>query len=486
LGIDLGTSCVKVILINDQQHIVASHSVPLTVSRPHPLWSEQNPEDWWHATQSAMLKLKQTHAKELMQLRAIGFSGQMHGATLLDKQGRVLRPAILWNDGRAMTQCQTLLQREPQAIEITGNLIMPGFTAPKVLWVKDNELNIFNQIDKVLLPKDYLRYKISGDYATDLSDASGTSWLNVSQRCWSDAMLAATELAQHHMPTLFEGNQITGTVTKTIAQHWGIPDDVVLVAGGGDNAASAISMNVTQPGSAFLSLGTSGVFFVADQQYRPNPQQAVHTFCHCLPGLWHEMTVHLSAAASLDWLAHILNNQNIADLIQQAQQHESADTPIFLPYLSGERTPHNDPYARGVFFGMTHNTQAPHLVQAVLEGVAFAIAQGQQMMQSAGVTIDEVSVVGGGARSRYWGEILSAALQRPLVYRQASNVGGAYGAARLAWLAIHDTVDPLKAFASPPIDYIIEPDPQRVDQYVNKQPLFNELYQQLKGTFAKW
>ncbi len=485
LGIDLGTSGVKILLMNEEHQVISTETVALPISRPKPLWSEQDPEDWWQATVTGINTLKKSHSKALSSLRAIGLSGQMHGATLLDKHGNILRPAMLWNDGRAMTQCETLLQREPKAQTISGNLIMPGFTAPKVLWVYDNEPDIFAQIDKVLLPKDYLRFRLSGDFSTDLSDASGTSWLNVKDRCWSEEMLTATKLSIKQMPTLHEGTDITGTISSDVAELFGVPKVTKIVAGGGDNAASAISVNVTQPGRAFLSLGTSGVYFVADNDYHPNPEATVHTFCHCLPNTWHEMTVHLSAACCLDWLANLLQRRDIGALLDEAHKNESTDTPIFLPYLSGERTPHNDPYARGVFFGMTHNTKAHHLAQSTLEGVAFALAQGQQAMEQAGVAIDEISVIGGGAKSYYWGEILSAALQKPLAYYKTGEVGAAYGAARLAWLALHPDCSIENAFPPSPIDHIIKPSEERQQRFARQQIIFNELYQQLKGTFAK-
>lgn len=485
LGIDLGTSGVKVILMDDQQTIITSSTARLTISRPQSLWSEQNPNDWWGATQNAIRKIKYTHANELKKVRALAFSGQMHGATLLDKNDNPLRPAILWNDGRAMAQCHTLLQRAPRALEITGNLIMPGFTAPKVLWVQENEPALFQKIKKILLPKDYLRLLISGDYATDFSDASGTSWLDVGKRQWSNALLTATGLTPEFMPALYEGSAITGAILPAVADVFGIPKNAAVV-GGGDNAASAISVNVTEPGKAFLSLGTSGVYFVASECFKPNPLSAVHTYCHCLPNLWHQMTVHLSAASCLGWLRRLLNLDidRLNALIRQAKRDETnPNIPIFLPYLSGERTPHNDPYARGVFFGMTYETKIHHLVQAVLEGVAFAFAEGHAAMHATNVKIEDISVIGGGARNIYWGEILSAALNKPLIYRESANVGGAYGAARLAWLAINGG-DPRTALRALAIKKTIEPDQNRVERYVEKQTLFTELYQQLKKTFA--
>ncbi len=482
LGIDLGTSGVKVLLMDDQQMPVATASHPLTVSRPQSLWSEQDPHAWWSATETAIQQLKKDHPNQLARVRALGLSGQQHGATLLDQHNQVLRPAILWNDQRSFRECEILLQRVPQAHQITGNLIMAGFTAPKVLWVKHNEPDIFKRIAKILLPKDYLRLKITGDYATDLSDASGTSWVDVGKRNYSHLMIDATEITLNQLPQLFEGSDITGTIKPDIANQWGISKDCVVVGGGGDNAASAISMGVVTSGSALLSLGTSGVYFVSDNHYRPNPLAAMHTMCHCLPNLWHEMNVHLSAASCLTWLSHVLNKQDVNQIIENAKQHIQKNTPLFLPYLSGERTPHNDSHARGVFFCLNHDTNQSDLAQAVLEGVALAFADGQQAMLEAGVSPQQVSVVGGGARSHYWGKILAAALKHPLIYRKQAEVGGALGAARLAWLAIHGG-DPEKVFASPPIDYVIEPEEELMDYYENKLKLFREVYKQLKPLF---
>ncbi len=485
LGIDLGTSSVKVTLIDEEQNLIATSDSSLKVSRPRPIWSEQNPDDWWQATCAAIKQIRDTHASSLKKVRAIGLSGQMHGATMLDQNDRPLRPAILWNDGRAAQQCQTLLSRVPDAPRITGNLIMPGFTAPKVLWVKENEPKLFAQIRKILLPKDYLRLKMTGNYATDLSDASGTSWLNVQQRKWSNIMIDATEITENQLPELFEGTEITGKMLPDIANEWGIPADAEVVAGGGDNAASAISMGVIQPGQAFLSLGTSGVYFIADNQFRPNPQETLHTMCHCVPQLWHEMSVHLSAASCLSWIGDILKQPNFHQLIELAKQHRAAHTPIFLPYLSGERTPHNNPNARGTFFGLTAETGPSELVQAVLEGVAFAFCDGQRVIANAGVKIQEVNVIGGGAKSHYWGEILASALNRPLTYRSQASIGGAFGAARLGWYSQHD-IEPLVAFSSPAIEHIINPVESLQLRYEKKQQLFNQTYQQLNNLFTQF
>jgi xylulokinase len=359
----------------------------------------------------------------------------MHGATLLDGADRPIRPAILWNDGRAAAECAELERREPRSRAITGNLAMPGFTAPKLLWVAAHEPDAFARTRRVLLPKDYLRLRMTGAAASEMSDAAGTLWLDVGARRWSEAMLAATGLKPSAMPELFEGSQATGTLRPEVAAAWGVPADAVVAGGAGDNAAGAAGVGVIRPGDAFLSLGTSGVLFVADAGFAPNPAEAVHAFCHCLPGTWHRMSVILSAASALSWLARLLGGTE-PELLAEA---EAADPDIgellFLPYLSGERTPHNDPTATGVFLGLTHATGRPQLVRALLEGVAFAFADGQAALTAAGTAIGEVSVIGGGARSQFWGRILAAALNRPLHYPAGGELGPAFGAARLGRLA---------------------------------------------------
>lgn len=314
LGIDLGTSGVKAILLSEEGKVIASHGEPLQVNRPHPLWSEQDPASWWRATDAAVLALGQKHS--LSNVRAVGLTGQMHGATLLDKQQNILRPAILWNDGRSAQECRELEASVPNSRQITGNLMMPGFTAPKLKWVAKHEPGVFAQIDKVLLPKDYLRWKMSGVFASDMSDAAGTMWLDVGLRDWSDELLAATGLNRSHMPTLFEGSQITGELLASIAQRWHMPV-VPVVAGGGDNAAGAVGVGLYRSGQAMLSLGTSGVYFAVSDGFLSNPESAVHSFCHALPNTWHLMSVMLSAASCLDWVAKLTGLSSVAELLKR-------------------------------------------------------------------------------------------------------------------------------------------------------------------------
>lgn len=486
LGIDLGTSSVKIVLIDEAQNIVGTSSASLSVSRPQPLWSEQNPQDWWLATQRAIKTLKNTHTASFKKINAIALSGQMHGATLLNKKHQPLRPAILWNDGRSFSQCQKILNRVPDAPQIMGNLLMPGFTAPKLLWVQENEPETFKQIHKILLPKDYIRYCLTNDFATDLSDASGTAWIDVKNRKWSDRMIDATEIRAEQLPTLHEGSEITGTLKPELARAWSLNPHVTVIAGGGDNAASAISMGVTAPGSALLSLGTSGVYFIADQQYRPHPEIAVHTMCHCIPNLWHAMTVHLSAASCISWFMNTfkISKLKFNELMTRVETHNPQHTPIFLPYLSGERTPHNDPHARGVFFGLTHETQKENLVQAILEGVALSFAESQNALHHSGISAKSISVVGGGAKSLYWGKLLASALQKPLYYRKHAELGGAFGAARLAYFATQGG-NIQQVLAPPDIDHMIQPDDAWALRFEQKLPLFREIYEKLRGSFQK-
>src|SRR5215468_8868693 len=458
LGIDLGTSALKALLVDDQQRVLAQASVPFEVSRPRPLWSEQDPEQWWTATQAAIAELGTTRPGGLAAVRGIGLSGQMHGATLLDAADRVLRPAILWNDGRSGAECAELERRAPRSRAITGNLAMPGFTAPKLLWVAAHEPEVFHRTARVLLPKDYLRLRLCGEYASEMSDAAGTLWLDVAQRAWSPEMLAATGLDERAMPRLTEGSAPTGTLRGALAAEWGLRPDVAIAGGAGDQAAGAVGIGVIHAGDALLSLGTSGMYFVAGDRFAPAPERAVHAFCYCLPATWHQMAVTLSAASCLSWVTKLTGAASEAALLAEAERIDPDPRLIFLPYLSGERTPHNDPAATGLFVGLTHATARADLARAVLEGVAFSLADGQAALLDAHASIGRVSVIGGGARSRFWGRILASALDRPLHYHAGAEVGPAFGAARLARLAVTGE-QPAAVCTAPPIQAVIEPEP---------------------------
>jgi xylulokinase len=472
LGIDIGTSGVKAVVISADGNVVGQGTAALTVSRPHELWSEQKPEDWWAATEAAVRAIDPAVRRSV---RGIGVAGQMHGATLLDAADKPLRPAILWNDGRSWAECEEMEAAVPNLHAIAGNLAMPGFTAPKLAWVRKHEPEIFGQVRTVLLPKDYVRLRMTGEKASDMSDSAGTLWLDVQKRDWSDELLAATGLTRDQMPRLFEGSDIAGTLRAEIAETWGMAA-VPVVGGGGDNAAGAVGVGVVSDGDALLSLGTSGVIFIATDDFRPNPGRAVHAFCHCLPNMWHQMSVHLSAAACIDWVARLTGAANAPELFARAESTGPArGKELFLPYLSGERTPHNDALVRGAFLNLDYETSPGTLAQAVLEGVAFALADGLDALRDAGTEVSQLSVIGGGARSAYWGRIISAAVETPLVYLRGGEVGPALGAARLAQVAV-DKGNARDICAPPPIERVIEPDQADIDLLAQKKAAFREAY----------
>jgi xylulokinase len=479
LGLDIGTSGVKAVIVAADGAVLAQASAPLAVSRPQPLWSEQDPADWWAGCEAAVLGLP---ADLRAGVEAAGLAGQMHGATLLGADDRVLRPAILWNDGRSHAECAELEKREPASRAITGNLAMPGFTAPKLEWVRQHEPELFAQVAAVLLPKDYVRLCMTGDKASDLSDSAGTLWLDGAARDWSDAMLAATGLSRDRMPALFDGTENTGTLRPEVAARWGMAA-VPVAAGGGDNAAGAAGVGVIADGDAFLSLGTSGVIFVATDTFRPNPARAVHAFCHCLPGMWHQMSVHLSAASCIDWAAN-LAGVDVPGFFALAEAAGPAAGPeLFLPYLSGERTPHNDPHVRGAFLGLGNETDPGRIAAAVLEGVAFAHADGLDALREAGTVVQQLSVIGGGARSRHWGRILAAVLGVPLAYHDGGEVGPALGAAKLAQLAVTGA-SAAQVCTKPPLREVIEPGAELTERLAPKLAQFRAAYPAVKSLFA--
>lgn len=485
LGIDIGTSGIKAVLCDAQQNIIAHASATLNASRPKPLWSEQNPADWWAATCDTLAQLHQQKPEQMAQVKAIGLAGHMHGATLLDENGDVLRPAILWNDGRSAAECVELEALEPELRQISGNIAFPGFTAPKLLWVAKNEPEIFAKLAKVLLPKDYIAYKLTGEYFSEMSDAAGTLWLDVGAREWSDKLLAATGLNKSHMPRLVEGSEQAGTLKPELATQYGMANNVILAGGAGDNAGGAIGIGVIKAGQAFLSLGTSGVIFLCNDKYSPNPDAAVHAFCHAIPNVWHQMSVMLNAASCLTWVTKLTNAASEAALIDEieAAPVNQDSKLIFLPYLSGERTPHNDPNAMGVFFGLTPDTDRAALGRAVLEGVAFCFADGLNSMLSAGAKIDHVSVIGGGSRSLFWGQILADTLELELTYNEGGEDGPAFGGARLARLAVTGE-NPADICTAPKVKNVVKPDATKHEYYQTRLARYRRLYTILKPEFA--
>jgi len=478
LGIDLGTSSVKAVLVDADDAVLAGASVPLEVQRPRPGWSEQDPRRWWEATLEAVDRLQAEAPRVLAATVGIGLSGQMHGAVLLGEGEAVLRPAILWNDGRAAAECPEL----DGLREVTGNAAMPGFTAPKLLWVRRHEPAIFAATRLVLLPKAYLRLCLCGEAAEDMSDASGTLWLDVAARDWSDAALGATGLSRAHMPRLVEGNAATGRLHPALAARWGMATRPVIAGGAGDNAASAVGLGAVRPGDAFLSLGTSGVLWATTDRFRPNPARFVHAFCHALPGLWHQMSVHLSAAGSLEWWAQA-SGATVTGLLAEVGAPARPSSALFLPYLSGERTPHNDAAVRGAFLGLDHAADRATLTQAVLEGVAFAIRDGQEALAQAGAMLESAIVTGGGSRSRSWVAILASVLGVPLARPAAGEHGAALGAARLGRMAATGE-DPATVCRKPVIAETVEPEPRLVCAYAERYAQFRAAYPAMKGVLS--
>lgn len=459
IGLDLGTSGLKAVLVDDRQSIVAEYSAPLTVSRPHDGWSEQDPADWIAAAETVLDTLASQH--DLSKVAGIGLSGQMHGATLLDKADAPLRSCILWNDTRSSAEAEAM-DSDAMWRDISGNIVFPGFTAPKLAWVKNNEPDVFEKIAKVLLPKDYLRLWLTGEHVAEMSDSAGTSWLDTARRDWSDKLLAATGLSKGHMPRLVEGSEVSGTLRSHLGARWGMPSNVSVAGGGGDNAASAIGAGVVKGGQAFVSLGTSGVLFAANDGYQPDPATAVHTFCHALPGTWHQMGVILSATDSLNWYANLVG-QDAKNLTSRLQGMQAPGKTVFLPYLGGERTPLNDASIRGAFIGLEHATDTDAGTRAVLEGVTFAIRDCRDALASTGTQINSLLAIGGGSNSLYWVSAIATALNTPIDIPVAGDFGGAFGAARLAQMAATGGGADL---APPPmIERRIEPDPLLVSAF---------------------
>ncbi|MGV8985300.1 MAG: xylulokinase [Cypionkella sp.] len=451
IGLDLGTSGLKGILINDDQKVLAEATAPLTVQRPHEGWSEQAPDSWVAAAEAVFEKLS---AFGLGSVRGIGLSGHMHGATLLDGADDVLRPCILWNDTRSHDEAAEL-DEDPMFRRLTGNIVFPGFTAPKLLWVRKHEPAIWDKVAKVLLPKDYLRLWLTGEHVSEMSDAAGTAWLDTGKRDWSDELLQATGMTRGQMPRLVEGSAVSGTVRAELASRWGLPKGVVVAGGGGDNAAAGVGVGVVKAGQAFVSLGTSGVLFAANDGYQPDPATAVHTFCHALPNTWHQMGVILAATDALNWYATLVG-QTAATLTGELGAFQGPGKALFLPYLGGERTPLNDSAIRGGLFGLEHQTDRAAGTRAVLEGVTFAFRDCRDALAATGTKLETLLAVGGGSRSDYWLKAIATALDCPVLVPAAGDFGGALGAARLGIMAA--TGAGAEIATMPPIARTIDPD----------------------------
>tara|TARA_R100001129_G_scaffold184634_1_gene170051 strand:- start:2625 stop:4079 length:1455 start_codon:yes stop_codon:yes gene_type:complete len=482
LGLDLGTSSVKALLIDDNQSVIGSATAALSVERPHPGWSEQDPANWIVAVRAAVSQLAAAHKSEVAAIRGIGLSGHMHGATTIDASGEVIRPCILWNDTRSYKEAAEL-DVDPRFRQLTGNIVFPGFTAPKLVWMARNEAENFKRISKVLLPKDYLRYWLTGETISEMSDSAGTSWLDTGKREWNDDLLSATEMKREQMPSLIEGTEVGGTLRPEIASELGLPAGIPIAGGAGDNAAAACGMGTVTDGAAFASLGTSGVLFAANDAYRPNPESAVHAFCHALPQTWHQMGVILSATDSLNWLAGITGKRPSELTSPLGTNVKAPGSVTFLPYLSGERTPHNDAQIRGAFAGLGHEADQNAMTRAVLEGVAFAFRDSLEALGQAGTKLDRVTATGGGSQSRYWLEVLATVLGMPVDLPADGDFGAAFGAARLGMIAA-EKADPAQVCTAPSTAETIEPDTALTGAFEEAYGRYRALYPALKQAMA--
>lgn len=470
LGLDLGTSGLRALLVAENGQVQASAESSYEVSHPSAGWSEQDPADWIAACENCLAQLQSSHSDALAKLKGIAVAGHMHGATLLDAENRVLRPCMLWNDTRSHVQAAQL-DGGDGVRELSGNIVFPGFTAPKVMWVKQNEPEIFSQLAKVLLPKDYLTLWLTGELVSDMSDAAGTSWLDVGARDWSTQLLKASGLKPEQMPRLVEGSAVAGVLRTELSTAWGLNSDVVVAGGAADNAAAACGVGAMAEGDGFVSLGTSGVLLAARGRYSPMPETAVHTFCHAVPDSWYQMGVSLAATDSLNWLARLVG-QDAAALTSALGESIAQPTEIhFLPYLSGERTPHNDSRIRGAFIGLDISHEQEELTRAVLQGVCFALRDSLEALRATGASLERVLAIGGGSASSYWVELCATVLNLPLDLPKSGEFGAAMGAARLAQCAATGA-NPLDVMRKPEIDHTVCPRA--------------ELTQSYEAAYAKW
>ena len=473
LGIDLGTSSMKCLVIGEDQeiiHSVSSNDIPL--SNPHSGWSEQDPSSWIIALEQCLKLLKEK--VHLDNIKSISFSGHMHGATCINKSFQVIRPCILWNDTRSHLECNEIMT-DSSVMDIAGNIVMPGFTAPKVLWLKNHEPDNFNSIYKALLPKDYLRFYLTGEFYSDLSDASGTYWLDVENRNWSEKLLNASSMKISQMPKVCEGTEQTGVLLKDIAEKYGLNVNCKVYGGAGDNAAAAVGLGLYEEGDASISLGTSGVIFGSTKKFLKNYDDAIHSFCHCLPNTWHLMSVMLSCTSNVNWFVKTFDSsiQEITKNLKESMGSELfiKNSPFYLPYLTGERTPINDPHVRASFHNMGIDTNRTSLIFSLIEGISFGLYDNYQALSKTGIRLNNLFVIGGGSKNEYWIKLLASILDRDLAITEASDSMAAFGAARLAFLGFnnlkHESVLKLP----------------NVKKIIKKDPNLNSI---LADRFTKW
>jgi len=498
LGIDVGTTGSKAILTRPDGTVTAEATTEYPMSTPHPLWAEQAPEDWWSATVSSIRRVMEKGGATGSQVAGVGLTGQMHGLVLLDGRGRILRPCIIWNDQRTERQCAEITERVGRArvLELTGNPVLPGFTAPKIAWVRENEPDVYKNVSKVLLPKDYIRYRLTGEFVGEVSDASGTSMFDVGRRCWSDEMLDAIEVPRAWLSDVTESPEVSAKINTDSARRTGLNVDTPVVGGAGDQAAQAVGTGIVSEGVVSVTLGTSGVVFAACDAYRPDSEGRLHVFCHAVPGKWHFMGVMLSAAGSFRWYCDTLGEIERERAVQTGRDpydlltEAAAAVPpgseglLFLPYLSGERTPHPDPSARGVFFGLTLRHTKAHMTRSVLEGVTYGLLDSLELMRDLGLSVKQVRVSGGGARSQLWRQMLADAFRAEITTVNVTQ-GAAYGAALLAGVGMGVYADVATA-ADQGVRIMGKESPgPAVQAYADYYPCYRALYPALARQFQE-
>ena len=486
IGLDIGTSGARALAVSESGEVVAAAAQEYPLLTPRPGWTEQNPEDWWQASRKVLAEV----AKAVRgNVTGVGLTGQMHGAVFLDANDRVIRPALLWNDQRTAAQCIEITDRvgRERLLAIAGNPALTGFQAPKLLWLRELEPENYARIAHVLLPKDFIRLRLAGEYATDASDASGTLLLDLRRRTWSEEILDALELPREWLPAVLEGPDETGRLRADVAAELGLPAGIPIAAGGGDNAAAAVGCGIVEEGIASSSIGTSGVLFAFTAEFTPDPSGRLHAFCHAVPGAYHLMGVTLSAGGSLNWWRQVLGEEHEYDALIElaASAPVGSEGLLFLPYLSGERTPHLDPSARGAFFGLTARHGLNHLTRAVMEGVTYSLADCLQLMVDLGVKLNHVRAIGGGARSHLWRQI-QADVFGMTVRRTAVDEGPAYGAALLAGVTAGQFQNVNEASSvvrlRPEIE---EPNPDNAELYSRYLKVYRDLYPATAAAMAQ-
>lgn len=481
IGIDVGTSGVKVVLLDEKQNIISTETISLKTTRERQGWSEQHPDLWWQAVMDALEALRTNQSKQLAQVGWIGVTGQMHGLVILDDLCVPLCPAILWNDGRAAKEARELHQKKPELADKNGVLPMAGLTAPKVLWLQKNNRDLFEKIRWVVSPKDYINFKLTGRLVTDFSDAAGTWFLDQAERRWSREAVELVGLDLGQFPELVESTDIIGTVVPEIIDKFGLQKEVEVVGGGGDTPVGAVGLGCTNPGTAEISLGTSAHVFAPTATYVPDTELLVHSFCHALPNIWFQMAAMLNGASVFKWFSTMLE-EDVAVLEQLVDaKYKGPGDLLFLPYLVGERTPLNNPDARGVFFGLNPEHTKVDMAQAIFEGVAYSLADGVRCLLDSGTTFNQIALAGGGAKSRVWAQIIASTLNLPVVCYKGGNVGPALGAARLAMLAMG--MERQQVCHPPDVEETVYPDEGHVGQYKKGLVRFQKLYSCLESEF---